>query len=77
MFSLFLIFIFTHISQSLYLSTVLFDYVSIFFFTLINPPWIYCLFVFCVFVVVVVFEKKNIFFFRRAVIGPRVLQQVT
>ena len=34
-----------------------------YFFTLINPPWIYCFFVFfCVFVVVVVvvvFEKKK------------------
>ena len=44
---------------------MLFDYVSIFFFTLINPPWIYCFF--CVFVVVVVvvvvFEKKIFFFF--------------
>ena len=76
MFSLFLIF--TLISQSLYLSTVLFDYVSIFFLTLINPPWIYCLFVFCVFVVVVVvFDLFDLFFFRRAVMGPSVLQQVT
>ena len=44
--------IFSHISQSLYVSAVLFDYVSIFL-TLINPQWICILFFF--FLVLLIF----------------------